>query len=148
MPSHGLRHQHNRSYDKDLLWREFFRDSSEWWDNRSTKASPLTPDFKHKFTKDSLWVDGLHNPSWVLQELRRRGPPELCLRRGGPTKENSTERAIHFLSIVNPQDNTDFLALLRACAKTKDLHGGTRVHADILKHGLLEKSSYVANTLV
>eukprot|EP00250_Pteridium_aquilinum_P016958 c23385_g2_i1 orf=87-488(+) len=40
------------------------------------------------------------------------------------------------------------VALLRACAMQKDLNKGTRVHADILKWGLLQTSSYVANTLV
>eukprot|EP00250_Pteridium_aquilinum_P009235 c18531_g2_i1 orf=242-409(+) len=43
---------------------------------------------------------------------------------------------------------TAFVALLRACAKSKDLHTGTRIHADILTRGLLEKSSYVANSIV
>eukprot|EP00250_Pteridium_aquilinum_P027153 c34316_g1_i1 orf=89-250(+) len=34
-----------------------------------------------------------------------------------------------------------FVALLRACAKNKDLCRGTRVHYDVLKKGLLEKCS-------
>eukprot|EP00250_Pteridium_aquilinum_P032374 c45637_g1_i1 orf=142-384(+) len=45
-------------------------------------------------------------------------------------------------------EHTAFVALLRAYAKKKDLYRGARLHADILKQGLLEKSSYIAESLV
>eukprot|EP00250_Pteridium_aquilinum_P020259 c24766_g14_i3 orf=338-1072(+) len=56
------------------------------------------------------------------------------------------------ISIGNPHDSKAagiaIVASLRACAKQKDLYGGTRLHANTLKWGLLETSSHVANTLV
>eukprot|EP00250_Pteridium_aquilinum_P020916 c24989_g17_i1 orf=63-389(+) len=58
---------HNKSAHRssDSLWKEYFRDPSQWWDNRISKVGPSYPDFKHKLTKESLWIDGRHNPSWV-----------------------------------------------------------------------------------
>eukprot|EP00250_Pteridium_aquilinum_P030496 c41452_g1_i1 orf=258-455(+) len=53
---------------------------------------------------------------------------------------------------MNNQDmkteHPGFVTLLRGCAKSKDLHRGSRVHADLLKWGLLEQSSHVADALV
>ena len=38
--------------------------------------------------------------------------------------------------------------LLKACAKKKDIYEGTKLHSHILKDGLLEKSPYIASTLM
>eukprot|EP00250_Pteridium_aquilinum_P017822 c23789_g6_i1 orf=314-712(+) len=43
---------------------------------------------------------------------------------------------------------TAFVCALRACAKAKDLYRGTRVHADLLRRGLVESSFCVADALV
>eukprot|EP00250_Pteridium_aquilinum_P027703 c35530_g1_i1 orf=207-584(+) len=40
------------------------------------------------------------------------------------------------------------MALLKACAKQKDLHRGSRVHADVVRRGLLESNIHIGNTLV
>eukprot|EP00250_Pteridium_aquilinum_P020196 c24737_g8_i1 orf=89-298(+) len=41
--------KHRRS--NDSLWKDYFRDPSKWWDNRSSKLGPAYPDFKHKTSK-------------------------------------------------------------------------------------------------
>eukprot|EP00250_Pteridium_aquilinum_P035390 c9312_g1_i1 orf=120-617(+) len=135
-------HRHKRSLytSCDLLWKDYFRDPSQWWDNRTSKAAPSDPDFKHRVTKESLWIHGLHNPSWVRQELRNRGlvvspqaqDGELSLRTGNVTRRNA---------LLRNNERTAFVTLLRTCAKNRDLDRGTRVHDDILKRGLLEKCS-------
>ena len=48
----------------------------------------------------------------------------------------------------NPKQELIFVESLKACAKTKDLFRGARLHADILRRGLLEKSTYIASTLI
>ena len=35
---------------EDYLWRQYFSDPSQWWDNRKSKRNPKGPDFKHKVT--------------------------------------------------------------------------------------------------
>ena len=40
------------------------------------------------------------------------------------------------------------VALLKACAKNKDLHIGEKLHVDIAKCGLINKSPYLANALI
>ncbi|KAI5062763.1 hypothetical protein GOP47_0023302 [Adiantum capillus-veneris] len=46
------------------------------------------------------------------------------------------------------QGRATFLDLIKACAKNKDLHKGSRVHADILKRGLLAKDIGLSNALL
>ncbi|KAK9087126.1 hypothetical protein Syun_029520 [Stephania yunnanensis] len=51
------------------LWQAFFANPMDWWDNRKNKRSSKYPDFKHKHTGESLWVEGKYNPSWVKSQL-------------------------------------------------------------------------------
>jgi hypothetical protein len=50
---------------EDYYWRQYFSDPSQWWDNRESKRNPKSPDFKHKITRKSLWIDGWYTPKWV-----------------------------------------------------------------------------------
>ena len=43
-------------------WREYLRNPSLWWDNRSSKRSLKSPNFKLKAGGKSLWVDGWYTP--------------------------------------------------------------------------------------
>ncbi|KAJ7540618.1 hypothetical protein O6H91_10G023300 [Diphasiastrum complanatum] len=61
----------------EQLWQEFFSDPSQWWDNRLTKIGPKYPDFKHKITREGLWVDGWLNPSWVKEKVASMARKEL-----------------------------------------------------------------------
>eukprot|EP00250_Pteridium_aquilinum_P018976 c24248_g10_i1 orf=120-530(+) len=115
----------------DLLWREYFKDPSQWWDNRRIKAGPAYPDFRHKVTKKCLQIDGCYTPSWVGEELRRRG-----LAMSAPAQH---EKVTHYPALLCDDEGTAFVALLHTCAKTKDLRRGTRLHQDVLKRGLLKK---------
>eukprot|EP00250_Pteridium_aquilinum_P018533 c24122_g14_i1 orf=151-444(+) len=45
-------------------------------------------------------------------------------------------------------ENTAFVALLKGYAKRKDLSTGIRVHSDLLKRGLLDKSSHLHDALI
>mgnify|MGYP000429769482 CR=1 FL=1 len=40
------------------------------------------------------------------------------------------------------------MALLKACAKNKDVYKGAQIHAEILQKGLLGKNPYLASSLV
>lgn len=51
------------------LWQVFFASPHEWWDNRRGKKSPWTPDFKHKDTKECLWLKP-DDPPWVRKQLQ------------------------------------------------------------------------------
>eukprot|EP00250_Pteridium_aquilinum_P018977 c24248_g11_i1 orf=92-529(+) len=113
------------------LWEGNSRNPSQWW-----KAGPAYPHFQHRATKEDLWIDGSCNPSWVGEELRRRG---LGPCYGELWKDD--EKVIHHKALVFHDQGTAFVALLRACAKKKDLQTGTRIHTDVLKRGLLEKCS-------
>ncbi|KAJ0980300.1 hypothetical protein J5N97_008555 [Dioscorea zingiberensis] len=54
--------------DRLHLWQVFFSSPSEWWDNRKRKLYPGAPDFKHKDTKECLWLDP-NDPPWVRKQL-------------------------------------------------------------------------------
>ena len=94
-----------------------------------------SPDFRHRITCETLWMDGWCNPSWVLEELKRR--EDLFL---------STHEELKLKEINN--EGITFVSLLKVCAQRKDLCKGTELHADIVKKGLLKKSPYLASALI
>ncbi|XP_059660414.1 protein OSB4, chloroplastic-like [Cornus florida] len=59
----------NSTGTTEELWQAFFANPLDWWDNRNTKRNPKYPDFKHKDTKEALWVEGRNNPQWVKSQL-------------------------------------------------------------------------------
>lgn len=136
-----------RHEEVEALWKEYFRDPSQWWDNRNIKLSPSCPDFKHKATRKALWF-GLSSPPWVLEELRRRPAMLLADKALQQYKDKSGNVGTVLIHQTFQADDATFVGLLRASAKKKDLYGGIRVHADSLKSGLLEKSSYAADAVV
>eukprot|EP00250_Pteridium_aquilinum_P020191 c24737_g4_i3 orf=112-711(+) len=90
--------------------------------NCNSKVGPACPLIMHKITKESLWIYGLYSPSWVCEELFQRG---LTHPHDGQAYEKDEAAA--------------FVALLRSCAKNRDLCRGIRAHNDILRKGLLGK---------
>ena len=60
-------------------------------------------------TRESLWIDGLYNPHWLHEDLRRRRAflaTEQCkeINRNGSHKQDFT-----------------VMAVLKACARKKDI---------------------------
>eukprot|EP00250_Pteridium_aquilinum_P000847 c11021_g1_i1 orf=2-286(-) len=85
-------------------------------------------------------------PSRLREQLRRS---RRRAQDGVPYVEivnTATHSAL--LTHGSPFAVEDTATSLRACARTKDLYRGIRIHADLLKRGLLEKSRYVVDTLV
>lgn len=56
------------SSDRLRLWQIFLANPHEWWDNRKDKKNPNGPDFKHKDTKESLWILQ-DDPPWIKKQL-------------------------------------------------------------------------------
>ena len=75
------------------------------------------------------------NPCWVLEELRKRGDFTSNLQ---VVRKVKNDREVGIASI----------ALLKACAKKKDLHRGISLHGDMLKTGLIGRNRYVRSTLI
>ncbi|KAI5081309.1 hypothetical protein GOP47_0004492 [Adiantum capillus-veneris] len=108
-------------HHQGLSWENFFRDPSKWWDNRNSKRSPLQPDFRHKITREPLWINSPDNPSWVSDKLSLHGF----------VKDHQC--------IANTADDR-LSSLLWECCKNKDWSGGARLHAELQKRGLSEKN--------
>lgn len=51
------------------LWHHFIANPSDWWDNRRGKKSPRHPDFRHKSSKEALWLNSCRKPAWVDSQL-------------------------------------------------------------------------------
>ncbi|OWM86867.1 protein OSB2, chloroplastic-like [Punica granatum] len=58
----------------DEAWKDLVENPEKWWDNRSNKPKSTYPDFKHKETREALWLDS--SPSWVLSKLPPLKPQE------------------------------------------------------------------------
>ncbi|KAI5055380.1 hypothetical protein GOP47_0028901 [Adiantum capillus-veneris] len=101
----------------DSLWKDFFRDPSQWWDNRTLKPSPAYPDFVHKDSRQGLWLHSFRNSSWLSAELRRHGLFDAP----------SVDTQILYFTIR-----------LKACARSKDLLTGTRLHHNLVRMRLID----------
>eukprot|EP00250_Pteridium_aquilinum_P020930 c24989_g6_i1 orf=266-754(+) len=117
------------------------RDTSyELLGNRNSKVDPAYPRIKHKVATKSLWIRSSNNPSLGDGELRRSGLSVSTQSEDG-TLCQKNKKGIHGEALLRNHEGTAFVALLRACAKNKDLNRGIRLHDDILKGGLLKQCS-------
>ena len=57
---------HPTNPETEELWQRLLDDPSQWWDNRVTKHNPKGPDFKHKVSKQPLWLNSCP-PHFVAQ---------------------------------------------------------------------------------
>ncbi|KAK8444620.1 hypothetical protein SEVIR_9G167100v4 [Setaria viridis] len=57
-----------RHIDQLHLWQVFFANPYEWWDNRQSKPWANYPDFKHKDTREKIWLQP-DDPPWVRKQL-------------------------------------------------------------------------------
>ncbi|CAN6273458.1 unnamed protein product [Urochloa humidicola] len=54
--------------DRLHLWQVFFANPYEWWDNRQSKPWASCPEFKHKDTREKIWLHP-DDPPWVRKQL-------------------------------------------------------------------------------
>ncbi|XP_024312663.1 protein OSB1, mitochondrial isoform X2 [Brachypodium distachyon] len=54
--------------DRLRLWQVFFASPYEWWDNRQSKPHVKYADFKHRDTREKLWLHP-DDPPWVRRQL-------------------------------------------------------------------------------
>ena len=52
-------------------WRHLVDNPEEWWDNRAIRKNPRAPDFKHKVTRQALWINNWQTPEWVRARFER-----------------------------------------------------------------------------
>ena len=60
--------EEKRYIDRLHLWQVFFANPYEWWDNRQSKPWASYPDFKHKDTREKIWLQP-DDPPWVRKQL-------------------------------------------------------------------------------
>ena len=88
---------------------------------------------QNKLSYESMWLQpSSHNPCWVHQEMKRR------------SQEKHGKEMSHGIQ----KEYYTFIDSLKACAKKKNLCEGTKLHADLLENGLLEKCPYIASALI
>jgi len=139
-------------------WREFFTDPSQWWDNRMEKGNPGYPDFRHKKSKEPLWIDGKFNPPWVESELAAMVPGTVQLntfswntRLASCAKNGRYEEAIRLFQQMQQEgiipDTFTFVRVLNACAGLQALEEGRRIHTWIIQ-SCCESNVFVGSSLV
>ncbi|CAM6033764.1 unnamed protein product [Sphagnum compactum] len=143
-PLRGHGGQKRKSVEK--LWREFFSDPSQWWDHRSEKANPRYPDFKHKKTREGLWLSDKFKPSWVEAEIATMVPGTVQLnifpwnlRLARYVKAGLHHKALDLFAQMQQEglipDSFTFVQLLNACASLRALESGRQIHAQIIQSG-------------
>lgn len=61
----------HESWSLEKKWKHFFENPKDYWDNRNSKFSDRSPDFKYKKEGGvALWVTSRGRPSWVQTRLK------------------------------------------------------------------------------
>eukprot|EP00250_Pteridium_aquilinum_P021369 c25097_g4_i5 orf=53-1405(+) len=154
--------QRRNSVDSfDSFTKDCFKDSSRWREIRQSKSGGTST---HSAKEYSQW--------WAQEDLRGRGLQlaEEIKCDANVEEEKRTLNGIHNkarqeeeeeqegavfasegnldISGVGSAGNVTVVALLKACADQKDLHKGSRIHADIVLRGLLKKNVFIGSSLV
>ncbi|KAJ7545565.1 hypothetical protein O6H91_08G001200 [Diphasiastrum complanatum] len=140
------------------LWKQLISDPSAWWDHRSGKENAGYPDFKHKKTGESLWIDRSSTPRWVKAKLSTMKPGTIqrsvfswtvnirrYVKNGQPLKALELYQEMQN-EAINP-DKFTFICVLNACASLLALEKGRDVHAQIVQSGC-KLDVYLGNSLV
>ncbi|KAJ7533360.1 hypothetical protein O6H91_13G045300 [Diphasiastrum complanatum] len=136
----GCRQQAGKEIMLEKLWRKFFSNPSQWWDHRFDKANVRYPDFKHKESQESLWIDGRLTPKWVEAELAALSPGTLQrsvfswnIKLSKFVKNRQYTQALGLYQRMQTEgvlpDKLTFVRVLNACAGAADLLEGRHVHA-------------------
>lgn len=59
-----------RAAKRRAEWDSFFEKPEEWWDNRDNKKNAKAPDFKHKTSRDALWIESKLNPPGLVERIK------------------------------------------------------------------------------
>ncbi|KAJ7545585.1 hypothetical protein O6H91_08G002000 [Diphasiastrum complanatum] len=116
------------------------------------------PDFKHKKTGESLWIDRSSTPRWVKAKLSTMKPGTIqrsvfswtvnirrYVKNGQPLKALELYQEMQN-EAINP-DKFTFICVLNACASLLALEKGRDVHAQIVQSGC-KLDVYLGNSLV
>ncbi|MCO5595892.1 hypothetical protein L7F22_049943 [Adiantum nelumboides] len=106
----------------EQAWRALFANPSEWWDYRSSKSNPNYPDFRHKASREPLWLDNPFKPSWV-DSLLPSFPIHLDLSQfHSVLHHGDLYQALQLLSSADPLLSQGmYLSLFKACNRSKSL---------------------------
>eukprot|EP00250_Pteridium_aquilinum_P005130 c15272_g1_i2 orf=157-657(+) len=145
--------------DIDSLRKEYFSDPSQFCDSRNNQRGPRSPNFKNQQTGELPWTDGGHYRLWAQQDLRKSRVKngEFYVKKA--PGEDEVHRQEFYIQKAGGEDDTltvhqeflDPVALLdviKTCGKHRDLPKGSRLHALILKRGLLTNDIYVGTALL
>ena len=74
-PAPGAQAQGGSKVDQE--WMALFNDPNGFYDNRTSKRTPNSPDFRQKQGDIALWLNGKYGPApqWVFDRLQGGGGP-------------------------------------------------------------------------
>jgi pentatricopeptide repeat protein len=116
------------------------------------------PDFKHKTTRQALWLDDPQRPPWVEAKLDGMAPGTLQLNIFSWNKKleryikaGKPEKTMELFQKMQQEgvtpDRFTFVPVLNACANLQALEEGRHVHKQVLQAGF-EHDVFVGNSLI
>ncbi|KAI5079002.1 hypothetical protein GOP47_0006673 [Adiantum capillus-veneris] len=90
--------QQQQEQQHEELWKDLFSNPSQWWDYRRSKTNARYPDFRHKTSKQVLWLNNKLKPVWVdsrlptLHDARRRHSHAHHHVNSDPNHQDSMQR--------------------------------------------------------
>ncbi|GBG75049.1 hypothetical protein CBR_g19562 [Chara braunii] len=96
---------------QEQQWKTFFADPDSWWDNRIGKRNPRAPDFKHKETKQSLWLGGRGTPAWVADRVaawdRAKEDASVANREAGVAAGGGLYKELHETEVADGREGVE-----------------------------------------
>lgn len=145
---------------QDLLWRQFFLDTALCWDIRHHKSNrnPRSRDFRHKLSKEVLWLNCVWKPDWVDAQLAsldsHAASPSMATvstDAGNTSNAGQLSEAVDSLdSLVRGGSRVSAsfcYSVLRRCVAQKHVLLGQRVHGLIVRAGY-ESNTFLSNHLI
>ncbi len=116
------------------------------------------PDFKHKTTRQALWLDDPRRPPWVEAKLAAMAPGTLQsnifswnkkLERY--VKAGQSEKTMELFQQMQQEgmtpDRFTFVPVLNACANLRALEVGRHIHEQVIQAGF-QHDVFVGNSLI
>lgn len=162
--------QEQKQQQHEELWEDLFSNPSHWWDYRREKTNPKYPDFRHKSSKQVLWLNSKQKPTWVdsrlssLHDSRRRHYDSMFqhpdnmqhdsslsddTRLRSFCRQGKLDEAMEALASINkPLAASTYKTLLSKCSRRKALDYIRQVQAHLTLHAPAELDGEPGNLLV
>lgn len=156
----------SKSDRQQSLWQDFLLHPSDWQDCRQEKKNSQDPDFRHKRTKEALWLGHRKNPPATKSQLAMwdpqlgvatRGSGDSFIsnsKHGGAEMSYLEDKLVEEVEALDRRlrqglhlDSSVIYRVLQMCITQKNLLLGGRLHTLTVRSGY-QSNAFLANHFI